>query len=74
MSARGLVAALATPAARHIGCRLAEAELYDFASPWNCDSRASDFCWHLHTTMPRLLWTPALLLAFEISRLPRLDA
>ena len=139
---RGLVAALALPAVWHIGCRLAGAELYDFAAPWDPDfsrmrdalafaakeafarpleyafawplgiaifiatalrrnvsrtrglfaallvaavstvafayvfslSRAPDFCWHLHTAMPRLLWTPALLLAFEISRLPRLDA
>lgn len=139
---RGLVAALALPAAWHIGCRLAGAEFYDFAAPLDPDfsrmrdalafaaresfarpweyafvwplgiaiciataarrnvrrtrglfaallvaavsvatfayvlslSRAPDFCWHLHTAMPRLLWTPALLLAFEISRLPRLDA
>ena len=32
-------------------------------------SRAPDFAWHLRTAMPRLLWTPALLLALEILRL-----
>lgn len=34
-------------------------------------SRAPDFAWHLHTAMPRLLWTPTMLLAFELLR-PRL--